>query len=121
MEIKLEIGENLRGAIEKLIEHSVGENSGMEIQDAFRIDFMKLIKEHTDAGIVRLEVKKTLDLANHVELRHILAPLIGVEPGDISKRNLDILITIAKGIFWSAELNHEIVKLEKIIKDKLAE
>jgi len=66
MEIKLEIGENLGQTIETLIRNSGGD-AGMQIQDAFKIDFMKLIKEHAEGEDVKLEVKDVKRKMNQEE------------------------------------------------------
>ena len=51
MEIKLEIGENLRQAIETTIRVTgTEEYLGRILHDAFNIDFSRLIKEHAEGG-----------------------------------------------------------------------
>ena len=119
MEIKLEIGEQLRYAIEEIAEkEGTEEDLGMVIQDAFHINFSKLIKEHAEGGDVRLEVKDAPG-PDYKNLRCILAPLIGVKENDISNGHINTLITIAKGIFLEVGFHLKAVELESEINEEI--
>ena len=117
MEIKLEIGENLGQTIETLIRNSGGD-AGMQIQDAFKIDFTKLIKEHSEAGDVRLEIKDT-PTPGYEELKRILYSFIGAESGTFSDGEIATLIIIARGIYWRSDLSQKILLFGKEIEKKL--
>lgn len=120
MEIKLEIGENLRSAIADVAFSP--QNPGEEVQKAFGIDFMKLIKEHAEGGDVRVEVKDIPKYwGGYEKLRHILAPHIGNKPEDISNGHIDTLITIAKGIYLDVEFHLRAVELEVKINKEFKE
>ena len=118
MEIKLEIGENLRGAIEE-IAGKIGteEDLGQIIQNAFGIDFSKLIKEHAEGGDVRLEAKEISKLTDYTKLKCALVPLIGIEY--ISDEAVHTLLVIAKGMYWNAKTGSKVRELKQEINKEL--
>ena len=119
MEIKLEIGENLRQAIETIVRVTgTEEDLGKILQDAFRIDFTKLIKEHAEGGDMRLEVKD-IRTSNYDDLRHALSPFIGIKEKSITNAVLDMLIIIGKGIYRSWDWEVKATELEKEIQEGL--